>query len=158
MFVYQCVCISVCLYISVFVYKCVCISVCFYISVFVYQCVCISVCLYISVFVYQCVCISVCFYISVFVYQCVCIPVCLYISVFVGECTVKDVGWRTSDRVGIIVRKEGIGRLWKVLVCAPSCSNGPSLIRRLINISNVSIFQNKNISSLQGLVEIFFEK
>ena len=56
--VYQCICVSVYLYICVSAYLCICVSVYLYICVAVYLCICVSLYLRICVSVYLCICVS----------------------------------------------------------------------------------------------------
>jgi hypothetical protein len=80
----ECVWVCVCVYLCVSVSLCVCVYVCVWVcmclSVYVYVSVCECVCVYLCVSVSLCVCVYVC------VWVCMCLSVCVYVSVCVCVC------------------------------------------------------------------------
>ena len=80
-----CVCVSVCLSVSMCECVCVCVSVCLSVC----QCACVYVCVCVCVCVSVCVCLSVCPCACVCVCVCVCLSVCHHLFVWFGllECT-----------------------------------------------------------------------
>jgi len=76
--VYVCMCVSVRVCACVFVCVCVCVCVCACARVCVCTCVCVRVCLCVCVF--DCVCVRVC------VCACLCVCVCMCVCVWVCVC------------------------------------------------------------------------
>ena len=74
MFVYPCLCLSVCLFVFLFIFLSVCLFVCLSVSLSVCLSVCMRVCL--------CVCLSVCLTVCPSTYLFVCLSVCMYVSAF----------------------------------------------------------------------------
>ena len=95
-----CVCLSVCLSVYAFVSIClslyVCVSVCLSTYVCVSVCPCMSVCLSVCLSVYVCPCMSVCLSVCLSVSVCPCMSVCLYMSVYVLLGTRARV-WRSQQ-------------------------------------------------------------
>lgn len=71
--VYLCrLCLSVSVLIRIYVSECLCFSVCLYMPVSVYVRMCQSQ-MFIRVYVFLCLCLCVCLYLPVSVYVCTCI-------------------------------------------------------------------------------------
>lgn len=64
------------MWVYAYVYKCVCVSLCVFVSVCLYLCVFVCVCECMSVFMSMCVCV----YFSVNVFVCMCLCVCMFSS------------------------------------------------------------------------------
>ena len=65
----MCLCVYVCVFVSVCLCLSVCVQVCLCVCELVCACLCMSVC------VYMCLCMSVC------IYMCLCVSVCVPVSV-----------------------------------------------------------------------------